>query len=169
MDTSGHMTAAERVGSNVRRIRQNCGWTLDYVSRRLSEKNYKIGVATLSKIERGDRRIAVDDLEALATALDVSSADLLASTDEGLIAGVVGMLGVYERMQWRLNSGPTEIEMKKAELDDLEAELRECEETSQAMITEINKLCHEHPRIVKDAQPEHRTVIRMIMNRKKST
>lgn len=79
MDNAPTPSAAQRVGENMRRLRQLSGRTLAEVSATTAEVGYPIGLGTLSKIERGQRRIGVDDLEALAAALGVPVARLLSS------------------------------------------------------------------------------------------
>jgi transcriptional regulator with XRE-family HTH domain len=70
-------TAEEPVGERVRRrlreLRAERGLTLEAVASRAS-----IDVSTLSRLESGKRRLALDHLPALAAALGVSADDLVA-------------------------------------------------------------------------------------------
>lgn len=67
-----------RVAANVRALRKARGnMTLDDLSRRLSELDRPIPKSGLSKIESGERRVDVDDLMALAIALQVTPNRLL--------------------------------------------------------------------------------------------
>jgi transcriptional regulator with XRE-family HTH domain len=63
--------------ANLRRIRQEQGLSYAELSRRLTATGHPISDTGLLKTERGDRRVDVDDLAALAAALDVSPARLL--------------------------------------------------------------------------------------------
>ena len=69
--------SAERVRDNIKAIRKERGLDLADVSERLDELGQPISVSGLSKIELGQRRVDVDDLVALALALDVSPSRLL--------------------------------------------------------------------------------------------
>lgn len=62
---------------NVRRFRNVRGFTLEDLSRRLREAGQPISESALSKIERGVRRVDVDDLTALAFVLGVSPVELI--------------------------------------------------------------------------------------------
>ncbi len=72
-------TSEERVDERVRRrlreLRTEQGLTLGQVAERAS-----IDISTLSRLEAGKRRLALDHIPALAAALGVSADDLLAST-----------------------------------------------------------------------------------------
>jgi transcriptional regulator with XRE-family HTH domain len=75
-------SAAERVGRNIRALREQQGLTLADLSARLDRLDYPMTINTLSKIERQARTIDVDDLEVISTALDVSPDYLLGDPDE---------------------------------------------------------------------------------------
>lgn len=64
--------ASERVAANVKRLRQSRGLTLDDLAARMAELGRPILKSGLSKIEAGDRRVDVDDLMALAIALETN-------------------------------------------------------------------------------------------------
>src|SRR3546814_20016806 len=72
---------ASRMEDLVRRrlqsLRQARGWTLDQLASRAH-----IGASTISRIETGHRRLAIDQLADLARALETTVDDLL-STDDG--------------------------------------------------------------------------------------
>lgn len=70
-----------RVQNNLKTLRKARGLDLADVSARLSELGHPISVSVLSKIEVGNRRIDVDDLVALALALNVSPTRLLLTAD----------------------------------------------------------------------------------------
>jgi transcriptional regulator with XRE-family HTH domain len=61
----------------VRALRQERGWSLDDLAERCH-----LGPSTLSRIETGHRRLALDHLVSLARAFEVSVDDLLGGTDD---------------------------------------------------------------------------------------
>jgi len=61
----------------IRTLRQSKGWSLDELARRSH-----IGASTISRIETGHRRIAVDHLVSLAGALGTSIDELLSGPDQ---------------------------------------------------------------------------------------
>ena len=62
----------------LRTLRQARGWTLDDLAARSH-----VSASTISRIETGQRRLALDQLVVLARALGVSVDDLLADEDAG--------------------------------------------------------------------------------------
>ena len=60
----------------LRALRQARGWTLDDLAARAH-----VGASTISRMETGQRRLAVDQLVTLARALGVTLDDLLADDD----------------------------------------------------------------------------------------
>lgn len=69
--------AGINVASNLKRLRQRAGLDLRGLSARLRGSGHLISASGLSKIENMERRVDVDDLVALAVALDVSPLALL--------------------------------------------------------------------------------------------
>jgi transcriptional regulator with XRE-family HTH domain len=65
------------VAANLRRIRRDHELTTAMLSRRLSEIGHPIADTGITKIEKGQRRVDVDDLVALAVALGVTPNTLL--------------------------------------------------------------------------------------------
>jgi transcriptional regulator with XRE-family HTH domain len=65
------------VRANIKRLRKTQGLTLRDLSDRMDGVVRPMGHNTISEIERGARRVDVDDLIALAAALGVSPATLL--------------------------------------------------------------------------------------------
>jgi transcriptional regulator with XRE-family HTH domain len=65
------------VARQIRRIRERNGLSLQELSDRLTRLGRPILPSGLSKIERGDRRVDVDDLDMLAAALGTIPNDLL--------------------------------------------------------------------------------------------
>jgi transcriptional regulator with XRE-family HTH domain len=72
-----HGPTARRLAANVRELRRQRELDLSDLSTRLTELGHPMGLNTLSKIERGARRVDVDDLVALAMALQVNPNRLL--------------------------------------------------------------------------------------------
>ncbi len=68
------------VRANVSKFRKLRGLTLRELAERLEQGGRKMAHNTISEIERGARRVDVDDLTALAAALDVAPVDLLSAT-----------------------------------------------------------------------------------------
>jgi transcriptional regulator with XRE-family HTH domain len=67
----------DRVIANIKHLRQSQGLTYKQLSERLEELGRPIPVLGLSRLERGERRVDVDDLMALAVALGVTPNRLL--------------------------------------------------------------------------------------------
>ena len=65
------------MAANLRRIRRERDLTTAALSRRLAEIGHPIADTGITKIEKGDRRVDVDDLVALAVALDTTPNRLL--------------------------------------------------------------------------------------------
>lgn len=76
---------AMTVAANVRRIRDEVrGWSTYELAGKLSKAGRPIAPSAVSKIERGERQVTVDDLLALAFVLQVNpNALLLPATAEG--------------------------------------------------------------------------------------
>jgi len=66
-----------RVMLSVSAYRHRLGWSLSELSNRLTKLGHPLHRTVLHKIETGARRIDVDDLVALALALDVTPGELL--------------------------------------------------------------------------------------------
>src|SRR5215212_7783855 len=71
---ANHEPVDIRVRRRLRELRTERGLTLQQVAERAN-----IDVSTLSRLESGKRRLALDHLPALATALEVSADELLGS------------------------------------------------------------------------------------------
>lgn len=73
----------EALRHNIRRIREDRRITYVELSERLSNVGRPIPVLGLRRIERGERRVDVDDLAALAVVLDTPPVDLMVPSDAG--------------------------------------------------------------------------------------
>lgn len=71
--------ASIRTAENLRRIRKQQKLSYAELSRRLREAGHPIGDTGLLKIEKGERRVDVDDLVGLAEALGMDPSVLLGS------------------------------------------------------------------------------------------
>lgn len=68
----------ESARQRLRTLRKARGWSLDDLAERAH-----ISASTLSRLESGQRRLAVDHLVTLARALDTTVEDLVAAGDDG--------------------------------------------------------------------------------------
>ena len=73
---NGGVGVEDAVRQRLRSLRLARGWSLDELGRRAH-----MGASTISRIETGHRRLALDHLVALADALDSAVDDLLAGPD----------------------------------------------------------------------------------------
>ncbi len=73
----GTRDTAAAVAANLKAVRRRRGLTVRQLSERLKELGAPILPSGITKIEQGDRRVDVNDLMALAAALNVSPARLL--------------------------------------------------------------------------------------------
>jgi transcriptional regulator with XRE-family HTH domain len=76
----------EKVRANVAAVRKRRGLVLRDLSEKMTEIGHPMAHNTINEIERGARRVDVDDLVALAVALDVSPTELLGITDPATTA-----------------------------------------------------------------------------------
>jgi transcriptional regulator with XRE-family HTH domain len=74
-------TTGKTVAANISRVRKSQQILLQELEERLTKIGHRISFSGLSKIERGERRVDVDDLMAIAVALDVSPLGLLLPVD----------------------------------------------------------------------------------------
>jgi len=97
---------ADRVSANLRDLRKARGLSLADVSERMNKLGRPLSLSGLSKVERGDRGVDVDDLVALALALDVTPSRLLltATADEDKVA-LTPNLGAATRTAWEWACG----------------------------------------------------------------
>lgn len=91
------------VAHRVREHRKRREMDLAALSRALEDLEWPIPVAALSRLENENRRIDVDDVMALAVALNVSPLDLLLpspSSDSSLPTGIRGDVNLAEVWAW---------------------------------------------------------------------
>ena len=77
MPMAQESTLEVKVGSRLRSLRRSKGWSLDNLADRAG-----IGASTISRLETGQRRMALDQLVELARALDTTADELLAGEKE---------------------------------------------------------------------------------------
>jgi transcriptional regulator with XRE-family HTH domain len=71
------------VAAAVTAHRQRHGWDQRHLAARVTDAGRPMSPSVLGKVEAGARRVDVDDLVALATALEVAPAQLLPGADAG--------------------------------------------------------------------------------------
>ncbi|GKQ35171.1 helix-turn-helix domain-containing protein [Streptomyces sp. A012304] len=69
--------AGHNVRRTVRRLREDRRWSYVELSERLAKEGRSIPVLGLSRLERGERRVDVDDLMALAAVFGLSPEQLM--------------------------------------------------------------------------------------------
>lgn len=84
---------ASTVSANVKRLRDRRNLTLRGLARKLSDVGRPLNHSSVDQIEKGTRRVDVDDLMALAAALEVSPITLLmpAETEPSTIVDATGV------------------------------------------------------------------------------
>ena len=80
------------VGANVRRLRTEREMTLEQLAELVEARGVTMSLFTLSKTERGLRTVSVDELVALAAALEVPAAELLTDPRIVVEAALLGAL-----------------------------------------------------------------------------
>lgn len=76
-------TVAATVAARVAEVRNRRGYKLRELSRRLADLGYSMDPSALMRLERGERKVTLDDVMALALALDVSPDALAIPLDDG--------------------------------------------------------------------------------------
>ncbi|WP_307044340.1 helix-turn-helix domain-containing protein [Streptomyces achromogenes] len=103
------------VAANVRRHRERQGLSTYELARKLADAGRPIAASALSKIERGERRVDVGDLVALAVVLDVPPITLLMPskahggvelTGTGGIDGGTGLVSGKRAWAWAQGREP---------------------------------------------------------------
>lgn len=118
-DAREYGPTAQRVAANVRTLREARGWSLGALSTRLTDLGQPIGIGVLSKLELGQRRVDVDDLTALAVALDVAPSRLLlsAGADVAEQVALTPGLSVSEAEAWAWAAGDSPLSDKGGVFD----------------------------------------------------
>ena len=102
----------EAARRRLRSLRKSRGWSLEDLSARAH-----ISASTLSRLESGQRRLAIDHLVALARALDTTVEELVAADDDADVVIRPSYDENGDSMFWRLThrddpSGQTVVKMR---------------------------------------------------------
>ncbi len=140
--------SAERVAHNVQHLRHDQNLSLQGLSDRLTDLGQPISLGQLSKLERGHRRVDVDDLVALAVALGVSPSRLLLPETTGPEdVPLTPALRCSTDEAWRWAAGVAPLHRgKRLDLDRVQAFARQCapHEAEDWTLTQIK----EHQRVL---------------------
>jgi transcriptional regulator with XRE-family HTH domain len=103
-----------RAAENVRALRQLRGLSLDALAQRLEQLGHPIALNGLSKLENGKRGVDVDDLIALAIALDCSPNRLMLTSgaDEKVRIALTPKARISEHAAWRWAAGDEPIRVE---------------------------------------------------------
>ncbi|MGF6822421.1 transcriptional regulator with XRE-family HTH domain [Microbacterium sp. ZKA21] len=112
-----------RVGERVRLIRREREMTQEHLSATLAAIGRPMPTASIGRLESGDRRVDVDDLMALAYALDVSPLSLLLPftdrpDDRFKPAGVGREVEAVSAWMWAAGVGPGRYDSGNAEYQE---------------------------------------------------
>jgi len=120
----GIKPVAARVAENVRTLRKERGLDLADVAERMAELGRPLSLNGVSKVERGKRGVDVDDLVALALALNVSPLRLLLAPDasDDRIS-LTPKVSVSKRDAWQWASGEHQLGLTE-ELEEVDTSRR---------------------------------------------
>lgn len=97
-------TTADTVSANVKRLRNDANLGLRGLAKKLGDIGRPLTHSAIDQIEKGDRRVDVDDLMALAVALDVSPITLLmpagVESDTAVTASGTGEVSAETLWNW---------------------------------------------------------------------
>ena len=100
----------KRVAENIARLRRSHGLDQKDLSQQLGKCGRPMQPQVISKIENGDRRVDVDDLVALALALDVTPNRLLLTGEAGIERlQLTTTISVTEDAAWRWACGEHDL------------------------------------------------------------
>ncbi|MGW6915566.1 helix-turn-helix domain-containing protein [Kitasatospora sp. NPDC054939] len=115
------------VAANVRRVRERRGLSTYQLARLLLDAGRAITPSAISKLERGDRRVDVDDLMALAAVLGVSPSSLLLPlTDDPTVPVEItggGTVPAMDAWRWAHGNRPLKLSPGKERTEMLEHQL----------------------------------------------
>ncbi|MEU7913456.1 helix-turn-helix domain-containing protein [Microbispora bryophytorum] len=114
------------VAANLRRFRDARGLSTTQLSKLLAEQGRPIQPTGITKIEKGDRRVDVDDLVALATVLGVSPVALLLPEAGGRErVQLTQKLGTWAKIAWRWMHGELPLYDPEEEVSESRDEWQE--------------------------------------------
>lgn len=103
----GDETISGRIGDQVLRAREARGLSQRGLERVLADIGYRLGNVAISRIETGSRRANVDDVIALALALDVTPVDLLLPLGRAATVPLpTGERATWDVLRWFVGLGP---------------------------------------------------------------
>ncbi|PPG61629.1 helix-turn-helix domain-containing protein [Rathayibacter sp. AY1C5] len=111
------------VAKNIKRIRLYAGRTQADVSQMLAELGRPVPVASIGKIESGDRRVEVDDLIAFAVVLGVTPLALLMphTRSSNETVNITGHRGpAFEAWHWAVGEAPLNL---SSDYEDAESDV----------------------------------------------
>jgi transcriptional regulator with XRE-family HTH domain len=101
---------SQNVANNLRRVRERRGLSTYELEALLKQAGRPISASAISKMERRERQVNVDDLTALAAALDVSPVALLLPLEDDVRKQVdvtgAGVLSAADAWDWMTGHGP---------------------------------------------------------------
>jgi transcriptional regulator with XRE-family HTH domain len=100
MTQDDHGELDSLVRKRIRALRMAQGWSLDELATRA-----RLSPSTLSRIENGQRRLALDQLVTLARALDTSLDQLVETATDDVISSPM-IDAAHQRMQWPVRADP---------------------------------------------------------------
>jgi transcriptional regulator with XRE-family HTH domain len=106
---AGQTRRASRVlGAQMREVRERRRWSLRELAERLAEVGHPMHHVTVAKIETGVRGVALDEVLALAYALDVSPLHLITPLDDAEAVAVTDTVsaGAVEVRRWLRGQTP---------------------------------------------------------------
>ena len=95
------------VRKRIRALRVAQGWSLDELAARA-----RISASSLSRIENGQRRLALDQLVTLARALDTSLDQLVETASDDVISSPM-LDGAHGSMRWPIKADPGMTVMRR--------------------------------------------------------
>jgi len=95
------------VRKRIRALRVAQGWSLDELATRA-----RISASSLSRIENGQRRLALDQLVTLARALDTSLDQLVETASDDVISNPM-LDGTHGSMRWPIKADPGMTVMRR--------------------------------------------------------
>jgi DNA-binding Xre family transcriptional regulator len=98
--TQDHGELDSLVRKRIRALRVAQGWSLEELAARA-----KVSQSTLSRIENGHRRLALDQLVTIARALDTSLDQLVESATDDVVSNPV-VDAAHVRMHWSVKAEP---------------------------------------------------------------
>jgi transcriptional regulator with XRE-family HTH domain len=98
--TQGDDELDSLVRKRIRALRMAQGWSLDELGARA-----QLSPSTLSRIENGQRRLALDQLVTLARALDTSLDQLVETATDDVISSPV-IDAAHQQMRWPIRADP---------------------------------------------------------------